>query len=196
MSKQPNILLIVTDQEYAHQPVPEDFTLPSRERIRDRGVSFNHHHATTTVCTPSRSVMYTGQHTHHTRMFDNTNFAWIDDMKADSKNLPTIGHMLRDLGYYTAYKGKWHLSEFPTKGSRVAMESYGFSDYQDTGDVQGGPLDGAQKDGMIAGSGDWLAASPSPLTRARNAILRPSFATPNQPTSLDNLVLKHKPQSK
>lgn len=180
MSKQPNILLIVTDQEYAHQPVPEDFTLPNRERIRSRGVSFNHHHATTTVCTPSRSVMYTGQHTQHTRMFDNTNFAWIDDMKADPKNLPTIGHMLRDLGYYAAYKGKWHLSEFPTKGSRVAMEPYGFSDYQDTGDVQGGPLDGAQKDGMIADEAiDWLAKKAPEVAATKPWFMAVNFVNPH-----------------
>ncbi|MEA7595338.1 hypothetical protein ONR49_25690, partial [Salmonella enterica subsp. enterica serovar Virginia] len=23
----------------------------------------------------------------------------------------TTGHMMRELGYYTAYKGKWHLTE-------------------------------------------------------------------------------------
>lgn len=157
MSSKPNILMIVTDQEYAHQPMPAEFALPARDRIRARGVTFNHHHATTTVCTPSRSVMYTGRHTSHTRMFDNTNFAWIDDMKADPVGLPTIGHMLRDLGYHTVYKGKWHLSEFPAKGSREAMEAYGFSEYQDSGDVQGGPLDGLKKDPLIAlDAADWL----------------------------------------
>ncbi len=25
--------------------------------------------------------------------------------------LGTTGHMMRELGYYTAYKGKWHLTE-------------------------------------------------------------------------------------
>ena len=98
MSEKPNILLIVTDQEYAHQAVPVDFSLPSRERLRAQGVTFNNYQATTTVCTPSRSVMWTGQHTPFTRMFDNTNFAWIEDMRADPESLPTIGHMLRDLG--------------------------------------------------------------------------------------------------
>ena len=100
MNKKPNILMIVTDQEYAHQPMPAEFALPNRDRIRARGVTFNHHHSTTTVCTPSRSVMLTGRHTPHTRMFDNTNYAWIDDMKADPNNLPTIGHMLRELSYH------------------------------------------------------------------------------------------------
>lgn len=174
MTKQPNILMIVTDQEYAHQPMPADLDLPSRARIRARGVTFNQHHCATTVCTPSRSVMWTGQHTPHTRMFDNTNFAWIDDMKADPETLPTIGHMLRDLGYHTVFKGKWHLSDLPEEGSRVAMEPYGFSEYQDWGDVQGGPLDGALKDGRIAEEAvDWLAV------RAPEVAAKPWFMTVN-----------------
>jgi arylsulfatase len=180
MTKQPNILLIVTDQEYAHQPMPEDFVLPSRDRIRGRGVSFNHHHATTTVCTPSRSVMYTGRHTPHTRMFDNTNFAWIDDMRADPDTLPTIGHMLRELGYHTVYKGKWHLSEFPTEGTRDAMEPYGFSEYQDFGDVQGGPLDGALKDPKIADEAvDWLATRAGEVAAAAPWFMAVNFVNPH-----------------
>jgi arylsulfatase len=178
--KQPNILMIVTDQEYAHQPMPEDFVLPNRDRIRARGVSFNHHHATTTVCTPSRSVMYTGRHTPHTRMFDNTNFAWIDDMKADPDTLPTIGHMLRELGYHTVYKGKWHLSEFPAEGTRDAMEPYGFSEYQDFGDVQGGPLDGALKDPKIADEAvGWLATRAPEVAAATPWFMAVNFVNPH-----------------
>jgi arylsulfatase A-like enzyme len=180
MSMQPNILMIVTDQEYAHQAVPEDFVLPSRDRIRARGVSFNHHHCTTTVCTPSRSVMYTGQHTPHTGMFDNTNFAWIDDMKPDPKTLPTIGHMLRDLGYHTVYKGKWHLSEFPTEGTRDAMEPYGFAEYQDFGDVIGGPMDGVLKDPKIADEAvDWLSTRAPEVVAAKPWFMTVNFVNPH-----------------
>lgn len=62
MSK-PNILMIVTDQEYAHQPLPAGVTLPHQDRLRARVVTFNNQ--ATTACTPSRSVMWTGQHTPH-----------------------------------------------------------------------------------------------------------------------------------
>ena len=180
MNKKPNILMIVTDQEYAHQPMPAEFALPSRDRIRAQGVTFNNHHATTSVCTPSRSVMYTGRHTPHTRMFDNTNFAWIDDMKADPKTLPTIGHMLRDLGYHTVYKGKWHLSEFPAEGTREAMEPYGFSEYQDWGDVQGGPMDGALKDPKIADEAvDWLAKRAPEVAAAKPWFMTVNFVNPH-----------------
>ena len=180
MTEQPNILMIVTDQEYAHQAMPEDLALPSRDRIRARGVSFNHHHCTTTVCTPSRSVMYTGRHTPHTRMFDNTNFAWIDDMRADPETLPTIGHMLRELGYHTVYKGKWHLSEFPTEGTSDAMEPYGFAEYQDFGDVIGGPLDGALKDPKIAEEAvDWLGTRASEVATDTPWFMAVNFVNPH-----------------
>ena len=180
MTNKPNILMIVTDQEYAHQPMPAEFALPSRDRIRARGVTFNHHHCTTTVCTPSRSVMLTGRHTSHTRMFDNTNFAWIDDMKADPVALPTIGHMLRDLGYHTVFKGKWHLSELPTKGSREAMEAYGFSEYQDSGDVQGGPMDGLNKDPLIAAEAvDWLKKRAPEVAANKPWFMSVNFVNPH-----------------
>jgi arylsulfatase len=124
--------------------------------------------------------MYTGRHTPHTRMFDNTNFAWIDDMKADPDTLPTIGHMLRELGYHTVYKGKWHLSEFPAEGTRDAMEPYGFSEYQDFGDVQGGPLDGALKDPKIADEAvGWLATRAPEVAAATPWFMAVNFVNPH-----------------
>jgi arylsulfatase A-like enzyme len=180
MPKRPNILMIVTDQEYAHQPLPAGFVLSNRDRIHARGVTFNNYHATTTVCTPSRSVIYTGRHTPHTRMFDNTNFAWIDDMRADPEALPTIGHMLRDLGYYTVYKGKWHLSEFPAGDTQEAMEPYGFSDYQKWGDAQGAPMDGLKKDPLIAADAvDWLTKRAPEVAAAQPWYLTVNFVNPH-----------------
>jgi arylsulfatase len=46
---------------------------------------------------------------------------------------------LRDQGYYTAFKGKWHLSAVPK--SENALERYGFSDYQQWGEMFGAPLE-------------------------------------------------------
>jgi arylsulfatase A-like enzyme len=180
MTKQPNILMIVTDQEYAHQSLPAGFVLSNRDRIHSRGVTFVNHHATTTVCTPSRSVMITGRHTPHTGMFDNTNFAWIDDMKADPEALPTIGHLLRDLGYHTVYKGKWHLSELPTEGSREAMEPYGFSEYQDWGDAQGGPMDGLLKDPKTSDEAvDWLTKRAPEVAATQPWYMTVNFVNPH-----------------
>src|SRR5215510_13530155 len=109
-----NFLFILTDQERNFRPgeLPRDYSLPAHERLAKRGIVFENHQINSCVCTSSRSVLYTGQHIQQTKMFDNTNFPWISSMSPD---MPTVGHMLRDAGYYTAYKGKWHLTkEFET----------------------------------------------------------------------------------
>jgi len=100
-----NILFLLVDQERLFRPgeLPAGYRLPAHERLMKRGTTFVNHRICPCVCTPSRSVLYTGQHIQHTRMFDNTNFPWTESM---STEIPTLGDMMRDAGYYTAYKGK------------------------------------------------------------------------------------------
>jgi arylsulfatase A-like enzyme len=160
-----NILFILTDQERYFRPgeLPKDYRLPAHERLVKKGIVFQNHRINSCVCTPSRSVLYTGQHIQHTRMFDNTNFPWISSMSTD---LRTIGHLLREAGYYTAYKGKWHLTkEFetvnelgsPTKIFTKEMEAYGFSDYFGVGDIIAHEQGGYLHDGIISAMGvNWL----------------------------------------
>lgn len=160
-----NILFILTDQERYFQPgeLPVGFSLPAHERLMSRGITFENHHINSCVCTPSRSVLYTGQHIQHTKMFDNTNFPWISSM---SNDLRTTGDILREAGYYTAYKGKWHLTkEFetvnelgsPTKIFTREMEEYGFSDYIGVGDIIAHELGGYRHDGIISAMAvSWL----------------------------------------
>ena len=161
-----NILLILTDQERFFRPgeLPVGYQLPAHERLMKQGTTFVNHRINSCVCTPSRSVLYTGQHIQQTRMFDNTNFPWIGSM---STEIPTLGDMLREAGYYTAYKGKWHLTkEFetvnklggtPTKIFTEEMEAYGFSDYFGIGDIIAHTQGGYLHDGVIAAMGvNWL----------------------------------------
>lgn len=160
-----NFLFILTDQERYFRPgeLPRDYQLPAHERLARRGVVFENHRINSCVCTSSRSVLYTGRHIQHTKMFDNTNFPWISSMSTD---LPTVGHLLRDAGYYTAYKGKWHLTkEFetvnelgsPTKIFTKEMEAYGFSDYVGVGDIIAHDRGGYLHDQITAAMGvSWL----------------------------------------
>lgn len=181
-----NVLFILTDQERFFRPgeLPVGFSLPARERLGREGTTFTNHRINSCVCTPSRSVLYTGRHIQHTGMFDNTNFPWIESL---STEMPTVGDMLRQAGYYTAYKGKWHLTkEFetvnelgsPTKIFTAEMESYGFSDYVGIGDIiahhQGGYLhDGvisAMATSWLRGKGRELAADGKPWFLAVNLV--------------------------
>jgi arylsulfatase len=117
-------------------------------------------------------------------MFDNTNFPWAGDL---STEIDTIGDLLRKQNYYTAYKGKWHLTEkFETANKLHApkellseeMEAYGFSDYFGIGDVIGHTEGGYLHDHVISsmtrswmrGKGQQLRAEGKPWFMAVNLI--------------------------
>jgi arylsulfatase A-like enzyme len=181
-----NILFVLTDQERFFRPgeLPAGFSLPAHEQLARRGTTFVNHRINSCVCTPSRSVIYTGRHIQQTRMFDNSNFPWVASLSPD---VPTVGHLLRQAGYYTAYKGKWHLTkEFetvnklgsPTRIFTEEMEAYGFSDYVGVGDIiahhQGGYLhDGitaAMAASWLRGKGRELAGNGKPWFLAVNLV--------------------------
>jgi arylsulfatase len=170
-----NVLFILVDQHRFFRPgeLPAGFSLPAQERLMQRGTTFVNHRINSCVCTPSRSVVYTGQHIQRTRMFDNTNFPWIGSLSTDMR---TVGDMMRDAGYYTAYKGKWHLTkEFetvnklgtPTKIFTQEMEDYGFSDYFGIGDIIAHTQGGFLHDGVISAmGGSWLRGKGRELAAA------------------------------
>ena len=141
-----NILFILTDQEQymgPGWPVP----LPGHERLRRTGTYFENHHIAADMCSASRAVIYTGLHMPHNGIFDN---AGVPYMKSLDPKLPTIGKILRKLGYYPAYKGKFHLnaamavenqpSDIKALFESVMDKDYGFYDYTGTGDYIEGAL--------------------------------------------------------
>src|SRR5699024_4243417 len=61
--RRPNIVLIVTDQERRPMHWPQGWAaanLPNRQRLADSGLSFNFNSCNSTMCSPSRSTMFTG----------------------------------------------------------------------------------------------------------------------------------------
>jgi len=151
-ANQPNILILCMDQWDAHMKLPDAVRFPALERLEAQGVSFDRQYCTVPICTPSRASMWTGVHAKKTGLWDNTNFAWIHEL---SSEFPTIGQMLREQGYYTAFKGKWHCSEVPRRED--ALERYGFADIQQWGEMFGAPLQGEQLDGAaVFETVDWL----------------------------------------
>ena len=151
-TSRPNFLILCMDQWQTHMRLPDDVHFPAMERLEAQGVSFDRQYCTNPICTPSRATMWTGVHANLTGAQENTNQAWIDELSHD---IPTIGDMLREQGYYTAFKGKWHLSWL--EQSEDALEDYGFSDFQQWGEMYGAPLEGEMLDGAAAfQTVDWL----------------------------------------
>ncbi|HSV19645.1 MAG TPA: sulfatase-like hydrolase/transferase [Casimicrobiaceae bacterium] len=162
-----NIVFVFTDQERYFDRWPKGLSLPGHERLQRTGVTFHNHYCPAVMCTSTRSVIMTGLQTADNGMFENADVPWIKPL---SPNIPTVGHMLRKAGYYTAYKGKWHLDKAfdSTNADRLfttEMEAYGFADYLWPGDVVGHTLGGYKFDHLIAGSAvSWLRNKGQPLS--------------------------------
>ena len=176
-SKPYNILFILTDQERYFDPatLPDDYSLPGRERLQREGVTFTNHQIATSVCSSSRSVIYTGQHIQHTKVFDNLGLPWSNELSPD---IPTVGNYLRDAGYYPAYLGKCHfvealedieIEQVPDVNLaklNAVMQEYGFEDYVGVGDIIGMTMGGYRTDEFTTSTAvRWLRGEAPQLGR-------------------------------
>jgi uncharacterized sulfatase len=104
MPDPPNVVLVTTDSLgwNAVSALEDGFVdTPALAGLADDGVAFTRAYAAAPVCGPSRAGLYTGQYPHAAGAWTN-GLALYDGVR-------TIGERLRDLGYRTAYVGKWHL---------------------------------------------------------------------------------------
>ena len=160
--RKPNILFIVTDQEFGPANYPKGLLekLPMHQWLMERGLTVWNYHVQTTPCSPSRSTILTGQHTQKTGIFANSDTPPRPEL---NRGMATLGTMLRAAGYYSSYKGKWHLSGLNRKrnwnqvpgtfypNTRDYLEEYGFSDYGFYGEYIGLTWEGFATDRLIAG---------------------------------------------
>ncbi|MCC6849234.1 MAG: arylsulfatase [Deltaproteobacteria bacterium] len=107
----PNVLLIITDD--AGFGIPSTFggviPTPTMDRIANEGLRYNRVFSTA-LCSPTRAALLTGRN-HHSAGFgviseQATGFPGYNSIIAEDK--ATIGRMLLDNGYATAWFGKDH----------------------------------------------------------------------------------------
>jgi len=188
MSRPLNILMIVTDEERFALPRPGGFELPARDRLVSSGVSFTSNYAAATMCSSSRSVIYTGRHMPLTEIYDNDNMPYVRPL---DPNIGTIGTMLRSAGYYTTYQGKWHLSKAyldPANPRSTVddLEPYGFSEWNDWGDIDGGAWAGLRIDPVIAGQAvKWLRDRAPSISEDQPWFMAVNFVNPHDIMSFD-----------
>ena len=118
---QPNVLLIMTDEE--RYPPPYETSevaefrrrqLPARQHLRESGLELHRHYAGSTACLPSRATLFTGQYPslHGVTSTDGLAKRASDPAMGwlDPNTVPTLGDWFRAGGYRTHYRGKWHIS--------------------------------------------------------------------------------------
>ncbi|GAB2829160.1 hypothetical protein GCM10022221_29530 [Actinocorallia aurea] len=104
VESRPNILVIVTDD----QPKYLASALPSTRRwLVDQGVEFTRAHATTPLCCPSRSSIFSGRYAHNHGVRDNY-------LKLNLDQSTTFQRHLKDAGYRNGMFGKY-LNEWRIK---------------------------------------------------------------------------------
>lgn len=119
ISDSPNFIVIVTDDQrwdatsfmqermaslgrtarfpYLADPLP---MTPNLDRLSNEGIHFDNGFCVYSLCSPSRSVMLTGQYPHR-------NGVTYNDQEFPLDNV-TYASLLRDAGWQTGYFGKWH----------------------------------------------------------------------------------------
>ena len=150
-AKGPNQLLIVSDEERRNDWLRGKVELPAHQRLMDDGLTFNRYYTHASPCSPSRASLYTGSYVAQHGVANNVSFP---THTALDPNIPTVGSLLNEHGYYSAYLGKFHLThdEIPD------MESFGYRDFRGNDmHYTGSAWSGRFFDPIIAGDAiDWL----------------------------------------
>ncbi|KAL7940726.1 alkaline-phosphatase-like protein [Trichoderma barbatum] len=108
MAPKKNILLVIADDMGKSLGCYGDSTIstPNIDRLAAEGTLFDNAFASTASCSGSRSVIYTGLHTHQNGQYGlqhaNHHFMTFD-------NIDTAPKLFSDLGYHTGIIGKIHV---------------------------------------------------------------------------------------
>jgi arylsulfatase A-like enzyme len=126
-AERPNILFIMADDHACNAisayggRLAKVAPTPNIDRIAKEGMRLNKCYVTNSICTPSRAVIMSGQHSNV-----NSVRTLNDAFPGPKSGTPNVADILRRSGYETVLFGKWHLRSEP----------WGF-DYWNVGPGQG-----------------------------------------------------------
>jgi N-acetylglucosamine-6-sulfatase len=137
-AERPNVLVILTDdmrwdalgvvqRELGAKAQFPWFKTPHLDRLAAEGARFTNVFVTTSLCSPSRASIVSGQYAHRHKVLNN-----FTDYPND---LPSYPKGLQAAGYETAYIGKWHMGEDDDRkrpGFDFWMSHKGQGNYWDT----------------------------------------------------------------
>lgn len=110
----PNILFIMADDHACNAisayggRLAEVAPTPNIDRLASEGIRLDKCFVTNSICTPSRAVILSGQHSHinSVRTLD-------DAFPGPESGTPNVAAILQRSGYQTVLFGKWHLKSTP-----------------------------------------------------------------------------------
>lgn len=109
-SQRPNILLIMTDQQFAGAMScagNKNVKTPAMDSIAQNGTLFEKSYCSQPLCVPSRTSMFSGLMPHETGVTIN-----LDEHPI---HVEMMGTILSKAGYDCGYVGKWHLPISPKR---------------------------------------------------------------------------------
>lgn len=119
--KRPNILFIMTDQQFADAMSctmgREYINTPNIDSLAASGMLFTKAYCANPLCVPNRTSIFTGLYPHEHGKQTNSTSA------VDPEEFPNIGMVLRKAGYVTGYFGKWHIP-YPFKKTTADKSGY------------------------------------------------------------------------
>ncbi|MCH1418709.1 MAG: sulfatase [Akkermansiaceae bacterium] len=115
-SEKPNIIVILADDHRydflsCHPEAPDFLETPNLDRMAKEGAHLKNAFVTTSLCSPSRASILTGQYMHHHRV--------VDNQRSVPEGTRFYPEYLQTSGYRTAMIGKWHMghdNDGPRKG--------------------------------------------------------------------------------
>ena len=116
LGKQPDIILIITDEQRATQHFPpgwEEKNLPTLTFLKKNGFSFDRAFCNTCMCSPSRATLFTGIYPAKHMVSQTLTIGGPLSPAEPTLNtsLPNIMNVLWNEGYDVQYRGKWHMSK-------------------------------------------------------------------------------------
>jgi arylsulfatase A-like enzyme len=120
--KGPNILVIITDQQFADAMsccIGSDYIhTPNMDSLAADGVRFTRTYCANPLCVPSRTAMFTGHYLHETGIQTNSND------KIDPDKFVCMGRIFKEAGYDTGFFGKWHMPFKEAKSNEHGFDTY------------------------------------------------------------------------
>ncbi len=122
IARRPNILLIITEQNYADvmsSVMGERYVkTPNLDALAKRGLRFDRAYAPNPICIPSRNSIFSGYYPFETGLQSNSK-------KPLPANMVCMGKHFKNAGYDTGYFGKWHLNIKTSDTARHGFDQTG-----------------------------------------------------------------------